>query len=81
MSELPKDVLKMASGLISPSGLAGHRGQLCNAGSSPPVPGGLHLLLLLAADGEAGGGRKHRGGAAEERGLHPGVARGQGGAR
>ena len=26
---LPKDVLKMASGLISPSGLAGHRGQLC----------------------------------------------------
>ena len=27
--ELPKDVLKMASGLISPSGLAGHRGQLC----------------------------------------------------
>ena len=28
--ELPKDVLKMASGLISPSGLAGHRRQLCN---------------------------------------------------
>ena len=28
--EPPKDVLKMASGLISPSGLAGHRGQLCN---------------------------------------------------
>ena len=27
--ELPKDVLKMASGLISPSGLAGHRRQLC----------------------------------------------------
>jgi hypothetical protein len=26
--EVPKDVLKMASGLISPSG---HRGQLCNA--------------------------------------------------
>ena len=30
MRKLPKDVLKMASGLISPSGLAGHRGQLCN---------------------------------------------------
>ena len=29
MRELPKDVLKMASGLISPSGLAGHRRQLC----------------------------------------------------
>ena len=29
MREVPKDVLKMASGLISPSGLAGHRGQLC----------------------------------------------------
>ena len=28
--ELPKDVLKMASGLISPSGLAGHRRQLCS---------------------------------------------------
>ena len=27
---LPKDVLKMASGLILPSGLAGHRRQLCN---------------------------------------------------
>ena len=31
MHELPKDVLKMASGLISPSGLAGHRRPLCNA--------------------------------------------------
>ena len=28
--ELPKALLKMASGLISPSGLAGHRRQLCN---------------------------------------------------
>ena len=28
MREVPKDVLKMASGLISPSG---HRGQLCIA--------------------------------------------------
>ena len=27
--EVPKDVLKMASGLISPSGLAGHRRPLC----------------------------------------------------
>jgi hypothetical protein len=27
--KLPKDVLKMASGLISPSGLAGHRRPLC----------------------------------------------------
>ena len=31
MRKLPKDVLKMASGLISPSGLAGHCGQLCSA--------------------------------------------------
>ena len=30
MRKLPKDVLKMASGLISPSGLAGHRRPLCN---------------------------------------------------
>ena len=30
--KLPKDVLKMASGLISPSGLAGHRRPLCIAG-------------------------------------------------
>ena len=30
MHEVPKDVLKMASGLISPSGLAGHRRPLCN---------------------------------------------------
>ena len=28
--ELPKDVLKMASGLISPSGWPGHRRQLCS---------------------------------------------------
>ena len=28
--KLPKDVLKMASGLISPSGLAGHRRPLCS---------------------------------------------------
>ena len=33
--KLSKDVLKMASGLISPSGLAGHRRPLC---SVPPVP-------------------------------------------
>ena len=32
--EPPKDVLKMASGLISPSGLAGHRRQLCNVSDS-----------------------------------------------
>ena len=31
MRELPKDVLKMASGLILPSGLAGHRRPLCIA--------------------------------------------------
>ena len=30
MRELPKDVLKMASGLISLSGLAGHRRPLCS---------------------------------------------------
>ena len=30
MRKLPKDVLKMASGLISPSGLAGHRRPQCN---------------------------------------------------
>ena len=29
MRKLPKDVLKMASGLILPSGLAGHRRPLC----------------------------------------------------
>ena len=31
MRKLPKDVLKMASGLILPSGLAGHRRPLCIA--------------------------------------------------
>ena len=34
MRKLPKDVLKMASGLISPSGLAGHRRPLCIGGVS-----------------------------------------------
>ena len=34
MRELPKDVLKMASGLILLSGLAGHRRQLCNVATS-----------------------------------------------
>ena len=37
--ELPKDVLKMASGLISPSGLAGHRRQLCS------VPGAEDMAM------------------------------------
>ena len=32
--ELPKDVLKMASGLISPSGLAGHCRPLCIGGTA-----------------------------------------------
>ena len=41
MRELPKGVLKMASGLISPSGLAGHRRQLCNI---------IQYLLLLLQD-------------------------------
>ena len=36
--ELPKDVLKMAFGLISPSGLAGHRCQLCNVTVSLHLP-------------------------------------------
>ena len=35
--KLPKDVLKMASDLISPSGLPGHRRQLCNIPSFPPL--------------------------------------------
>ena len=36
--ELPKDVLKMASGLISPSGLAGHRRQLCSGRKVKDLP-------------------------------------------
>ena len=36
--KLPKDVLKMASGLISPSGLAGHRGQLCTGALHSSFP-------------------------------------------
>ena len=71
--EVPKDVLKMGSGLKSPSG---HRGQLCN-GSSPvglvkvgPLPPGLlaecdHVL----AEHDAGHGvieRRQRGGAQQE---------------
>ena len=51
--ELPKDVLKMASGLISPSGWPGHRRQLCTGemGDSravsehAPAPT-LHLVKL-----------------------------------
>ena len=39
--EVPKDVLKMASGLILPSGLAGHRGQLCIV----PLGAGNHHVL------------------------------------
>ena len=44
MRELPKDVLKMASGLISPSGLAGHRRQLCNV--KPMAIDRMHAALL-----------------------------------
>ena len=40
MRKLPKDVLKMASGLILPSGLAGHRRPLCIA----PVDRNLHRI-------------------------------------
>ena len=36
MRGLPKDVLKMVSGLILPSGLAGHRGQLCSVRNDHP---------------------------------------------
>ena len=42
--EVPKDVLKMASGLISPSG---HRGQLCTAH--------LSLVNSLGLDTDQGG--------------------------
>ena len=48
--ELPKDVLKMAPGLISPSGLAGHRRQLCIAlltGLAITLPGGGLVFLLV----------------------------------
>ena len=45
MRKLPKDVLKMASGLISPSGLAGHRRPLCNV-SHPRVTRGNHRLNI-----------------------------------
>ena len=43
MHELPKDVLKMASVLILPSGLAGHRRQLCNVSL---LEGNLLLMKL-----------------------------------
>ena len=43
MREVPKDVLKMASGLISPSGLAGHRRPLCTG-----------QLNMRPADGDGG---------------------------
>ena len=37
--KLPKEVLKMASGLILLSGLAGHRRPLCNEGLLAPARG------------------------------------------
>ena len=43
--ELPKALLKMASGLISPSG---HCGQLCTAA---PVNITLHTLKIFSLDG------------------------------
>ena len=75
--ELPKDVLKMASGLISPSGWPGHRRQLCTV--SPvevrELPGVEHARQHEGAgvEGARGGGpayqRRHR---AHHR-AHPGV--------
>ena len=47
--ELPKALLKMASGLISPSG---HCGQLC-IGSQQPIRGEYHLGAVREAGGEA----------------------------
>ena len=41
--ELPKDVLKMASGLISPCGWPGHRRQLCIALTA------LVVVIIIAA--------------------------------
>ena len=55
MRKLPKDVLKMASGLILPSGLAGHRRPLCNIALTIAVyqtaPTGRTWLRLLQARG------------------------------
>ena len=50
MRKLPKDVLKMASGLISPSGLAGHRRPLCNEGLVPYSPVWTHARVALVLD-------------------------------
>ena len=47
MPELPKDVLKMASGLISPSGLAGHRRQLCTVTPVLRPPSTCSLMTVL----------------------------------
>ena len=48
MRELPKDVLKMAFGLISLSGLAGHCRPLCNVHLLEGDAG--HFCLLLSPD-------------------------------
>ena len=59
MRKLPKDVLKMASGLISPSGLAGHRRQLCNDRKHPSIGGGGDRRGG-GPMGRGGGGDRHR---------------------
>ena len=56
MRELPKDVLKMASGLISLSGLAGHRRQLCILPPSSLCGHLVHGWRDDALDGELPGG-------------------------
>ena len=43
--ELPKDVLKMASGLISPSGWPGHCRQLCIVAAGPCSREGKEVRL------------------------------------
>ena len=47
MRKLPKDVLKMASGLILPSGLAGHRRPLCIGAAAGSAAANVWDLLAV----------------------------------
>ena len=63
MRKLPKDVLKMASGLISPSGLAGHCRQLCNVtlreDSLTALGSGVKVVTANTAECGGGEGSPH----------------------
>ena len=75
--ELPKDVLKMASGLISPFGLAGHCRQLCIVMIGVASPGRVVAAARAPAPHPGLRGRHQQ---VQRRGLLDGAGLGEGAA-